>query len=58
MIVKPQNSDRLRRGVDTEAPTFYSQMAKVVEGMKQEKFGAASVVNMLRGNGVKAEKIK
>ena len=53
-----QNSDRLRRGVDIDAPTFYSQMAKVVEGMKQEKFGAASVVSMLRGKGVKAEEIK
>jgi hypothetical protein len=41
-----------------EAPTFYSQMAKVVDGMKQEKFGAASVVSMLRGKGVKAEEIK
>lgn len=40
------------------APTFYSQMAKVVEGMKQEKFGASSVVSMLRGKGVKAEEIK
>lgn len=40
------------------APTFYSQMAKVVDGMKQEKFGAASVVSMLRGKGVKAEEIK
>lgn len=42
------------------APTFYSQMAKVVDGMKQEKFGAASVVSMLRDpkRGVKAEEIK
>ena len=40
------------------APTFYSQMAKVVDGVKQEKLGAASVVNMLRGKGVKAEEIK
>ena len=40
------------------APTFYSQMAKVVDGMKQEKFGAASVVSMLRGRGVKVEEIK
>ena len=40
------------------APVFYSQMAKVVEGVKQEKLGAASVVNMLRGKGVKAEEIK
>ena len=40
------------------APTFYSHMARVVEGVKQEKLGAASVVSMLRGKGVKAEEIK
>ena len=40
------------------APTFYSHMAKVVEGVKQEKLGAASVVSMLRGKSVKAEEIK
>ena len=40
------------------APTFYSQMAKVVDGVKQEKLGASSVVSMLRGKGVKAEEIK
>ena len=40
------------------APTFYSHMAKVVDGVKQEKLGAASVVSMLRGKGVKAEEIK
>ena len=40
------------------APTFYSHMANVVEGVKQEKLGAASVVSMLRGKGVKAEEIK
>ena len=40
------------------APTFYSHMAKVVDGIKQEKLGAASVVSMLRGKGVKAEEIK
>ena len=39
-------------------PTFYSQMARVVDGVKQEKLGAASVVSMLRGKGVKAEEIK
>lgn len=43
---------------DDYAPTFYSQMARVVSGMKQEKFGASSVVDMLRGRGVKAEEIK
>ena len=40
------------------APVFYSQMAKVVEGVKQEKIGAASVVSMLKGKGVKNEEIK
>ena len=40
------------------APTFYSHMAKVVDGVKQEKLGAASVVSMLRGKGVKVEEIK
>ena len=39
-------------------PTFYSHMARVVNGVKQEKLGAASVVSMLRGKGVKAEEIK
>lgn len=38
--------------------TFYSQMGKVIDGVKQNKVGAASVVNMLRGKGVKAEEIK
>ena len=42
----------------TNAPVFYSQMGKVVEGMKQEKFGASSVISMLRGRGVKAEEIR
>ena len=40
------------------APTFYSHMARVVDGVKQNKLGAASVVSMLRGKGVKAEEIK
>ena len=42
------------------APTFYSHMAKVVDGMKQEKFGASSVISMLidKKRGVKAEEIR
>ena len=40
------------------ANTFYSYMAKVVDDIKQDKLGADSVVNMLRGKGVKAEEIK
>lgn len=47
-----------RNHEDDYAPTFYSQMEKVVSGMKQDKFGASSVVDMLRGRGVKAEEIK
>ena len=51
-----KNSDRYSER--TNAPVFYSQMGKVVEGMKQEKFGASSVISMLRGRGVKAEEIR
>lgn len=40
------------------APTFFSKLERVVESQKQEKLGAASVVNMLKGKGVKAEEIK
>ena len=40
------------------APTFYSHMARVVDGLKQEKHGAASVIDTLRNKGVKAEEIK
>lgn len=52
------NSDELNYSSTQYAPTFYSQMEKVIEGMKQEKFGASSVVSMLRGRGVKVEEIK
>ena len=50
--------DDIRYSERNNAPTFYSQMGKVVEGMKQEKFGASSVISMLRGRGVKAEEIR
>ena len=40
------------------APTFYSLMARVVDGLKQEKFGASTVVSTLRNKGVKVEEIK
>ena len=55
------NPDTLYSSQETDAdnaPTFYSQMGKVVEGMKQDKFGASSVISMLRGRGVKAEEIR
>ena len=40
------------------APTFYSLMARVVDGLKQEKFGASTVISTLRNKGVKVEEIK
>lgn len=40
------------------APKFYSKMGRVLDGINQNKLGAGSVVNMLRGKGVKAEEIK
>ncbi len=56
--LSPDWRDKAKMSDRDTAPTFYSQMAKVVDGMKQEKFGASSVVSMLRGRGVKAEEIK
>lgn len=54
-----QMSDSVNMYSDRDlAPTFYSQMGKVVEGVKQEKLAANSVVNLLRGKGVKAEEIR
>lgn len=46
------------RGDGGYAPTFYSKMEQVVQNTKQEKLGAASVVSMLKGKGVKDEEIK
>ena len=56
---KPTSNPDIRYSLpEATAPTFYSYMAEVVDGVKQEKLGAASVVSMLRGKGVKAEEIK
>ena len=59
---KPTGNPDIRYSLSEDggayADTFYSHMAKVVDGVKQEKLGAESVVNMLRGKGVKAEEIK
>ena len=43
---------------DQYAPVFYSQMAKTLEGVKQDKLGASSVIPMLKGKGVKDDEIK
>ena len=40
------------------APTFYSQMGKAVDGIKDAKIGAKDVVSYLKGKGVKNEEIK
>ena len=55
---KPTSNPDIRYSDRDNVPTFYSQMARVVDGLKQEKHGAASVVSTLRNKGVKAEEIK
>ena len=40
------------------APTFYSQMGKVVDAIKIQKMGAGGVVSYLKGKGIKNEEIK
>lgn len=58
MLDEMKSWDKVRLSERGNAPVFYSKMGKVVEGMKQEKFGASSVISMLRGRGVKAEEIR
>ena len=43
---------------DSYAPTFYSQMGKVINEIKMDKIGAASLVNYLKGKGIKHDEIK
>ena len=52
-IVNRKFSDR-----NNYAPTFYSHMGKVVDDIKLEKMGSASILNHLKNRGVKAEEIK
>lgn len=51
-------SGEARRSNRNYAPTFYSKMAKVVDGITTEKVGAQGVVPYLKGKGVKDEEIK
>ena len=59
-------TDEQRKGLEpvakfserNKAPTFYSHMGKVVDGIKNEKVGAGGVVPYLKGKGVKNEEIK
>lgn len=55
-IIKP--SDMMFSDRDSYAPTFYSHMGKVIDGIKLEKMGANGVVSFLKGRGVKDEEIK
>ena len=54
----PTKDPDIRYSKRQKAPTFYSYMGVVVDGVKQDKLGAASVINMLKGKGVKDEEIK
>lgn len=59
----PENNDiRFSLPDDAEseeyAPVFYSKMERTIQEMKQDKIGASSVVNYLKGKGVKDEEIK
>ena len=40
------------------APTFYSQMGKLIDDIKMDKVGSASIVNYLKGKGIKNDEIK
>lgn len=53
-----ERNDGVKYSKRQKAPTFYSYMGVVVDGVKQEKLGAASVINLLKGKGVKDEEIK
>ena len=47
-----------KRDSSTYAPTFYSQMSRVVDDIKMDKIGATSLVNYLKGKGIKHDEIK
>ena len=49
-----KNSERNK----SYAPTFYSKMSNVIDGIKTEKVGANGVIPYLKGKGVKDEEIK
>lgn len=47
-----------KKTATSHVPTFYSQMGKVIDNIKMEKIGAASVLNYIKGKGIKNEEIK
>jgi hypothetical protein len=57
-FVKGENENIPHSDRDSYAPTFYSHMGKVIDGIRLEKMGAGGVVSYLKGKGVKDEEIK
>lgn len=53
-----ETADKEKTQYSLKNNTFYSKMERVVEGTKQTKLGASSVIPMLKGKGVKDEEIK
>lgn len=49
---------QLKKTSTNYAPTFYSQMGKVIDDIKMDKIGASSIVNYLKGKGIKNDEIK
>ena len=47
-----------KRNPSEYAPTFYSQMGKVIDDIKMDKIGANSLVNYLKGKGIRNDEIK
>lgn len=60
IVDNPELNDGVKKQVKktSYAPTFYSQMGKVIDDIKMEKIGAASVLNYIKGKGIKNEEIK
>ena len=56
--VKRKDENNLYSERDSYAPTFYSQMSKVIDDIKLEKMGTASILNHLKNRGIKNEEIK
>lgn len=56
--IVPQDPDPVKFSDRSYAPTFYSQMGKVVDAIKPQKMGAGGVVPYLKGKGIKNEEIK
>lgn len=48
----------IRKDARQLAPKFYSQLERTISNMKMDKIGGSSVINFLKGKGVKDEEIK